>query len=82
MFKSVGFSLRESIRNCDGVLIATPEYNFSIPGVLKNALEVPAGRLGDSAEFGIACAWLCSVHTGYITGQNLLLDGGGYPGML
>ena len=38
--------------------------------------EVPAGRLGDPAEFGIACAWLCSVHTEYITGQDLLLDGG------
>ncbi len=44
--------------------------------------EVPAGRLGNPAEFGIACAWLCSVHAGYITGQNILLDGGAYPGML
>jgi 3-oxoacyl-[acyl-carrier protein] reductase len=44
--------------------------------------EIPAARLGNAEEFGIACAWLCSVHTGYITGQNLLLDGGAYPGML
>ena len=44
--------------------------------------EVPAGRLGTPEEFGIACAWLCSVHAGYITGQNILLDGGAYPGML
>ena len=44
--------------------------------------EVPAARLGNPAEFGVACAWLCSVHSGYITGQNLLLDGGAYPGML
>jgi 3-oxoacyl-[acyl-carrier protein] reductase len=40
----------------------------------------PAGRFGDPAEFGEACAFLCSVQAGYITGQNLLLDGGAYPG--
>ena len=42
----------------------------------------PAGRFGDPAEFGEACAYLCSQQAGYITGQNLLLDGGGYPGTL
>ena len=42
----------------------------------------PAGRFGDPAEFGEACAFLCSQQAGYITGQNLLLDGGGYPGTL
>jgi 3-oxoacyl-[acyl-carrier protein] reductase len=31
-------------------------------------------------EFGAMCAFLCSVHTGYITGQNILMDGGTYPG--
>jgi len=40
----------------------------------------PASRFGTPAEFGAACAFLCSVHAGYIVGQNLLLDGGGYPG--
>jgi len=40
----------------------------------------PAGRLGDPAEFGDACAYLCSAQAGFITGQNLLLDGGHYPG--
>jgi 3-oxoacyl-[acyl-carrier protein] reductase len=40
----------------------------------------PSRRFGDPAEFGAACAFLCSVHAGYITGQNLLLDGGAYPG--
>jgi 3-oxoacyl-[acyl-carrier protein] reductase len=44
--------------------------------------EIPAGRLGDPKEFGAACAFLCSVHAGYITGQNLLLDGGSYQGVL
>ena len=42
----------------------------------------PAGRFGTIAEFGAACAFLCSVHAGYIVGQNLLLDGGAYPGTL
>ena len=42
----------------------------------------PAGRFGDPAEFGDACAFLCGRQAGYITGQNLLLDGGGYPGTL
>lgn len=37
---------------------------------------VPARRFGDPMEFGRACAFLCSAHAGYITGQNLLLDGG------
>ncbi|MFO6419441.1 SDR family oxidoreductase [Hylemonella sp. W303a] len=40
----------------------------------------PARRLGDPAEFGDACAYLCSAQAGFITGQNLLLDGGHYPG--
>jgi len=40
----------------------------------------PAKRFGTVAEFGDACAFLCSAQTGYITGQNLLLDGGAFPG--
>jgi len=40
----------------------------------------PAKRFGTVEEFGAACAFLCSAHAGYITGQNLLLDGGSYPG--
>ena len=42
----------------------------------------PAGRFGDPAEFGAACAFLCSSQAGYITGQNLVIDGGAYPGTL
>ncbi|MGF6765169.1 3-oxoacyl-[acyl-carrier protein] reductase [Paraburkholderia sp. GAS33] len=44
--------------------------------------SIPAGRFGNRDEFGRACAFLCSVHAGYITGQNWLLDGGAYPGTL
>ena len=40
----------------------------------------PAGRLGTPEEFGAACAFLCSVHAGYIVGQNVLIDGGSYAG--
>lgn len=42
----------------------------------------PAGRLGDPAEFGDACAYLCSAQAGYVTGQNFLIDGGAYPGTM
>ena len=42
----------------------------------------PAGRFGDPYEFGEACAFLCSAQAGFITGQNLLLDGVAFPGTL
>ena len=41
---------------------------------------VPAGRFGTPAEFGALCAFLCSTQAGYINGQNLLIDGGAFPG--
>ena len=41
---------------------------------------VPAQRVGQPDEFGAACAFLCSAHAGYITGQNLLIDGGVFSG--
>ena len=41
---------------------------------------VPAKRFGSADEFGAACAFLCSTHAGFITGQNLLMDGGIFPG--
>ena len=41
---------------------------------------IPAQRFGTSEEFGAACAFLCSQHASYITGQNILTDGGAYPG--
>jgi 3-oxoacyl-[acyl-carrier protein] reductase len=42
-------------------------------------VRVPAKRLGSPSEFGQTCAFLCSVHAGYVTGQNILMDGGLYP---
>ncbi len=46
--------------------------------VEQQAATVPANRFGDPSEFGEACAFLCSAQAGYITGQNLLIDGGRY----
>jgi 3-oxoacyl-[acyl-carrier protein] reductase len=47
----------------------------------KSRMEAnPANRFGTVEEFGDACAFLCSAHAGYIVGQNLLLDGGAFPG--
>lgn len=43
---------------------------------------IPARRFGDPAEFGAACAFLCSAQAGYITGQSLLIDGGAFPGIM
>ena len=48
--------------------------------LVERVATIPAGRIGDPAEFGAACAWLCSTQAGFITGQNWLLDGGAYPG--
>ncbi len=52
------------------------------PGVLRAAREqtIPARRFGSPEEFGAVCAFMCSVQAGYLTGQNILLDGGAYPG--
>ena len=67
-------------------LRSTLEFNAKASG--KSVDEVrrartqanPSGRFGTIEEFGDACAFLCSAQAGYITGQNLLLDGGAYPG--
>lgn len=40
--------------------------------------DIPAGRLGTPEEFGQICAFFCSVHAGYLTGQNIPVDGGSY----
>jgi 3-oxoacyl-[acyl-carrier protein] reductase len=45
----------------------------------RSMANIPAKRFGTPAELGQMCAFLCSVHAGYMTGQNVLLDGGAYP---
>jgi 3-oxoacyl-[acyl-carrier protein] reductase len=55
----------------------------SVEDILKKrASENPAGRFGDPEEFGLACAFLCGAKAGFITGQNILLDGGAFPGTM
>ncbi|EUC14240.1 SDR family oxidoreductase [Paraburkholderia hospita] len=55
--------------------------NISVDEARKQRMAtIPARRFGTPDEFGRACAFLCSVHAGYITGQNWLIDGGSYPG--
>ena len=55
----------------------------SLDDVARDSVRsIPARRLGTTEEFGATCAFLCSAHAGFITGQNLLLDGGAYPGTL
>jgi 3-oxoacyl-[acyl-carrier protein] reductase len=64
--------------NLDDVASRTGQ---SRDAVEANAVKaIPAGRFGEPAEFGAYCAFLCSVHAGFVTGQNVLIDGGAYPG--
>jgi 3-oxoacyl-[acyl-carrier protein] reductase len=46
--------------------------------IAVRAEQNPTGRFGDPEEFGRACAFLCAASSGYIVGQNLLLDGGAF----
>jgi 3-oxoacyl-[acyl-carrier protein] reductase len=48
--------------------------------IARDLEQQPAGRFGNPEEFGAACAFLCGASSGYINGQNLLLDGGAFPG--
>ena len=50
--------------------------------VKERTRENPAGRFGDPSEVGYLCAFLSSSYAGYITGQNIVIDGGAYPGTL
>jgi 3-oxoacyl-[acyl-carrier protein] reductase len=50
--------------------------------IAKRQAANPAKRFGTVSEFGNTCAFLCSAHAGFITGQNILMDGGSYPGTM
>jgi 3-oxoacyl-[acyl-carrier protein] reductase len=61
--------------------ITAKKQGISVEEVVKQRkATVPARRLGEADEFGATCAFLCSTHAGFITGQNILLDGGIFPG--
>ncbi|MDR3453622.1 MAG: SDR family oxidoreductase [Rhodoferax sp.] len=65
-----------------GVIQGTVQKTGQPAEVVANARlkTIPAQRFGTPAEFGAICAFLCSTHAAYITGQNVLADGGAYPG--
>ena len=48
----------------------------------RQVKSIAAQRLGDPAEFGATCAFLCSAFAGYMSGQNIHLDGGSYPALI
>jgi 3-oxoacyl-[acyl-carrier protein] reductase len=59
---------------------AAQNDDLEVSEVVRRAKSaIPARRFGTPEEFGQFCAFLCSVHAGYMTGQNLVLDGGAYP---
>ncbi len=61
--------------------ITAKKQSITVEEALKHRLaSIPARRLGQADEFGATCAFLCSTHAGFITGQNILLDGGIFPG--
>jgi 3-oxoacyl-[acyl-carrier protein] reductase len=65
-----------------GNFAAVAKNTGKTPEEVRNAriAQLPGKRLGVPEEFGTYCAFICSVHGGYINGQNLLIDGGSYPG--
>jgi 3-oxoacyl-[acyl-carrier protein] reductase len=63
------------------VEVAVKKRNISYDTAFAERIEaVPAKRIGTPDEFGATCAFLCSAQAGYITGQNVLIDGGTFPG--
>jgi len=67
--------LRSTIQTAAGAQGITAEE-----AAARRRATIPAGRFGEPHELGALCAFLCSAHAGYITGQSLLIDGGAYPG--
>jgi 3-oxoacyl-[acyl-carrier protein] reductase len=48
----------------------------------RQAASLPVNRLGRPSELGATCAFICSAHAGFMTGTNVHLDGGAYPGLV
>ncbi len=64
-----------------GITFAAEKAGVAFEDAYKERLSHnPAGRFGTSEEFGKVCAFLCSDHVGFITAQNVLMDGGAFPG--
>jgi len=69
-------------------LLTLDKVDAAAQGITEQAAReartatIPAGRFGTAEEFGAACAWLCSNKAGFVIGQNILLDGGAFPGAM
>jgi 3-oxoacyl-[acyl-carrier protein] reductase len=71
----------ETDRQKSGLARAAAQRSVSLDTARTDArARIPAGRFGDPAEFGALCAFLASAHAGFITGQNILIDGGAFAG--
>jgi 3-oxoacyl-[acyl-carrier protein] reductase len=71
----------ETDRQKSGLARAAERRGVGIDAARVESLSrIPVGRFGQPAEFGALCAFLASAHAGFITGQNLLIDGGAFPG--
>lgn len=74
-----GFFMTDRNRQTMGAF--AKDRGITIEQAIAERLQhIPAGRQGNPAEFGDACAYLCSAQAGFVTGQNFLIDGGAYPG--
>jgi 3-oxoacyl-[acyl-carrier protein] reductase len=71
----------ETDRQKSGLARAAAQRNVSVDTARADSkARIPVGRFGDPAEFGALCAFLASAHAGFITGQNILIDGGAFAG--
>ena len=75
------FNTRRIAEFYDKMAAITPDADAASLEAIDLAKQ-PSGRYGDPSEFGATCAFLCSVHAAYINAQNILIDGGEYPGTL
>ena len=71
----------ETDRQKSGLARAAERRGVNVDAARAEAVaRIPAGRIGDPAEFGALCAFIASAHAGFLTGQNILIDGGAFPG--
>jgi 3-oxoacyl-[acyl-carrier protein] reductase len=71
----------ETDRQKAGLARAAAQRRVGLDDARAQSLaRIPAGRFGHPDEFGELCAFLASAHAGFITGQNILIDGGAFPG--
>jgi len=71
----------ETDRQKSGLARAAAQRGVSVDIARADSkARIPVGRFGDPDEFGALCAFLASAHGGFITGQNILIDGGAFAG--